>query len=66
MRIKNGLIFLDDLTHTELELTRIPTCAIFHKLSPGTGVPHAFYAFIRQLPAIPELVVSLPEHFAPS
>lgn len=23
-------------------LARIPTCAVFHKLTPGQGVPHSF------------------------
>ncbi len=39
------------------ELVRINTCAIFHKLTPGRGVPHSFIGFIRQWPSLPRLVV---------
>ena len=42
------------------ELVRIPTCAIFHKFAAGRGVPHSFVGFIRQWPALPQVVVSLP------
>lgn len=42
------------------ELVRIPTCAIFHKFASGKGVPHSFVGFIRQWPALPQVVVSLP------
>lgn len=53
--------------HT-IPLTRLPTCAIFHKnecatsLTSGGGggnasVPHSFYAFLRQWPALPRVVV---------
>ena len=41
------------------ELVRIPTCAIFHKFAAGRGVPHSFVGFIRQWPALPQVVVSL-------
>lgn len=54
-----SLTFVDDVTHTELELARTPTCALFHKSSSGNSVPHAFYAFVRQLTALPQLVVFL-------
>jgi KUP system potassium uptake protein len=40
------------------ELVRIDTCAVFYKLSAGTGVPHSFVGFIRQWPALPRVVVS--------
>ncbi|KAJ3545437.1 hypothetical protein NM688_g5626 [Phlebia brevispora] len=40
-------------------LARIPTCAVFHKLTTGRGVPHAFISFIRQWPALPEVVIFL-------
>ena len=40
------------------ELVRIPTCAIFHKFAAGRGVPHSFVGFIRQWPALPQVVVS--------
>lgn len=56
-RPDGSLTFIDDETGTEIELTRTQTCAIFHNLSSGTGVPHAFYAFLRQLPALPRLIV---------
>ena len=41
------------------EIVRIPTCAIFHKFAAGKGVPHSFIGFIRQWPALPQIVVSL-------
>ncbi|KAG6853925.1 hypothetical protein C0991_012415 [Blastosporella zonata] len=41
------------------ELQRIPTCAIFHKMSEGKGVPHTFIGLIRQWPAIPRVVIFL-------
>ena len=40
------------------ELARIPTCAVFHKLTEGSGVPHSFIGLIRQWPALPEVLVS--------
>ena len=42
------------------ELVRIPTCAVFHKFAAGKGVPHSFVGFVRQWPALPQVVVSLP------
>lgn len=41
------------------EIVRIPTCAIFHKFAAGKGVPHSFIGFVRQWPALPQVVVSL-------
>jgi KUP system potassium uptake protein len=41
------------------ELARIPTCAIFHKIASGKGVPHTFVGFIRQWPALPRIVIFL-------
>ncbi|KAF8870459.1 potassium transporter [Infundibulicybe gibba] len=41
------------------ELQRIPTCAIFHKIAQGKGVPHTFVGFIRQWPALPRVVIFL-------
>ena len=41
------------------ELVRIPTCAVFHKFASGKGVPHSFVGFVRQWPALPQVVVSL-------
>ncbi|KAG6833454.1 hypothetical protein H0H87_006821 [Tephrocybe sp. NHM501043] len=40
-------------------LQRIPTCAIFHKMSEGKGVPHTFIGLIRQWPALPRVVIFL-------
>ena len=45
-------------TQSMLELTRLPTCAVFHRLTSGDGIPHSFAGFIRQWPALPRLVVS--------
>ena len=44
----------------KLVLARLPTCAIFHKLSAGKGAPHTFYGFLRQWPSVPRIVVSMP------
>ncbi|KAF9077481.1 potassium transporter [Rhodocollybia butyracea] len=41
------------------ELIRIPTMAIFHKFTVGRGVPHTFISFIRQWPALPQVMVFL-------
>ncbi|KAJ3786207.1 potassium transporter [Lentinula aff. detonsa] len=41
------------------ELTRIPTMAVFHKFTGGRGVPHTFVGFIRQWPALPQVLVFL-------
>ena len=42
-----------------LELARLPTCAVFHRLTVGRGVPHSFAGFIRQWPALPRVVVRI-------
>ncbi|KZP18771.1 potassium transporter, partial [Athelia psychrophila] len=47
------------------ELPRIPTCAIFHKLKSGKGVPHTFIGFIRQWPALPRVVIFLSTRVLP-
>ena len=39
------------------KLPRIDSCAIFHKLTPGSGVPHSFIGFVRQWPSLPRVVV---------
>ncbi|KAG6828165.1 hypothetical protein H0H92_008933 [Tricholoma furcatifolium] len=41
------------------ELQRIPSCAIFHKVAEGKGIPHSFVGFIRQWPALPRVVIFL-------
>ncbi|KZO92922.1 potassium transporter [Calocera viscosa TUFC12733] len=41
------------------ELNRVPIMAIFHKIAGGKGVPHTFYAFLKQWPALPRIVVFL-------
>lgn len=55
---EGALTFIDDVTREEMNVVRIPTCAVFHKITSGRGVPHAFYGFIKQMPALPRLVVS--------
>ncbi|KAJ9116704.1 hypothetical protein QFC20_000639 [Naganishia adeliensis] len=42
-----------------IKVQRIPTLAIVHKLSEGKGVPHAFSVFLRQIPALPRVVIFL-------
>ncbi|KAI0072602.1 potassium transporter [Panus rudis PR-1116 ss-1] len=46
-------------------LARIPTCAVFHQLTPGKGVPHSFISFFRQWPALPRVVVFLSARVLP-
>jgi len=36
-------LLLDGEKEEKRELSRLPTCAVFHKLSAGRGVPHTFY-----------------------
>ncbi|EKM57720.1 uncharacterized protein PHACADRAFT_251527 [Phanerochaete carnosa HHB-10118-sp] len=45
-----------------LQLARLPTCAVFHRMTSGKGVPHSFAAFIRQWPALPRVVIFLSVH----
>ena len=48
----------EEVVEEKKELVRIDSCAIFHKLTPGQGVPHSFVGFVRQWPALPRVVVS--------
>lgn len=41
-----------------ITVQRIPTLAIVHKVTEGKGVPYAFSTFLRQVPALPRVVVS--------
>ncbi|GLB38222.1 putative K+ potassium transporter [Lyophyllum shimeji] len=41
------------------KLQRIPTVAVFLKMTHGKGVPHTFIGFIRQWPALPRVVIFL-------
>jgi len=52
-------MFLDVGGQESVPLTRMSTLAVFHKLSSGKGVPHTFYGFLKQWPALPRVVVSL-------
>jgi len=47
------------------ELVRINTCAVFHKLTPGQGVPHSFVGFVRQWPSLPRVVIFLSTRVIP-
>jgi len=49
----------NDQKEEKVALARLPTCAIFHKLSAGKGAPHTFYGFLRQWPSVPRLVIFL-------
>ncbi|KAF8964236.1 potassium transporter [Flammula alnicola] len=46
-------------SHDLTEINRIPSCAVFHKITSGPGVPHTFTGFIRQWPSLPRVVVFL-------
>jgi KUP system potassium uptake protein len=52
-------MFLNVGGQESVPLTRMSTLAVFHKLSSGKGVPHTFYGFLKQWPALPRVVVSL-------
>ncbi|KAG8750690.1 hypothetical protein FRC12_012763 [Ceratobasidium sp. 428] len=62
---KMGLYLLND-TKERRPLPRVETAAVFHKLSAGKGVPHAFYAFLRQWPALPRVVIFLSVRIMPT
>ncbi|KIM43016.1 hypothetical protein M413DRAFT_435192 [Hebeloma cylindrosporum] len=48
------------------DLQRIPSCAVFHKIASGQGVPHTFIGFVRQWPALPRVVIFLSVCLVPS
>lgn len=58
-KVPDTLTFVDENSNEEMGIVRLPTCAVFHKLTAGKGVPHAFYGFIKQMPALPRLVIFL-------
>ncbi|KAF8604432.1 potassium transporter [Ceratobasidium sp. AG-I] len=62
---KLGLYLLSD-SKEKRPLPRVETTAVFHKLSAGKGVPHAFYAFLRQWPALPRVVIFLSVRVMPT
>ncbi|CAE6360553.1 unnamed protein product [Rhizoctonia solani] len=62
---ERGLYLLADSKEKRL-LPRVETTAVFHKLSAGRGVPHAFYAFLRQWPALPRVVIFLSVRIMPT
>lgn len=43
------LVFFDEVSNKTTHLARIPTCAIFHKLTSGSGVPHSFYGMTSHI-----------------
>ncbi|TFK33003.1 potassium transporter [Crucibulum laeve] len=49
----------DKIAEVRKDLQRIPTCAVFHKIAEGKGVPHTFVGFVRQWPALPRVVIFL-------
>ncbi|KAG8951578.1 hypothetical protein FRC04_005865 [Tulasnella sp. 424] len=49
----------EEETQPRRQLARLPTCAVFHKLTSGRGVPHTFYGFLRQWPSLPRVVIFL-------
>ncbi|KAH8825021.1 potassium transporter [Flagelloscypha sp. PMI_526] len=48
------------------ELVRLQSCAVFHKLATGRGVPHTFVGFIRQWPALPRVIIFLSVNVLPT
>jgi len=57
--VDNGSSELGREKEERRELVRIATCAVFYKLASGKGVPHSFIGLIRQLPALPRVVIFL-------
>ncbi|PPQ85166.1 hypothetical protein CVT25_004173 [Psilocybe cyanescens] len=55
----DGKEIVDEKPSERKELQRIPSCAVFHKIASGPGVPHTFIGFIRQWPALPRVVIFL-------
>lgn len=53
------LRFLNYKTQMTTDLARIPSCAIFHKLTAGKGVPHSFYGDDSELSSLPVSTVVL-------
>jgi KUP system potassium uptake protein len=53
------LQFFLDSGAQRINLPRVSTMAVFHKLATGKGIPHTFYGFLKQWPALPRVVVSL-------
>ncbi|KAG8998098.1 hypothetical protein FRB90_012379 [Tulasnella sp. 427] len=49
----------EDTNQPRRKLARLPTCAVFHKLTSGRGVPHTFYGFLKQWPSLPRVVIFL-------
>jgi len=66
-RITTGITIEDKKIRKEekMALARLPTCAIFHKLSVGKGAPHTFYGFLRQWPSVPRIVIFLSVRVVP-
>jgi KUP system potassium uptake protein len=58
-------LFLDVGGQEKVPLPRMSTMAVFHKLSSGKGVPHTFYGFLKQWPALPRVVVFLSVRIMP-
>ncbi|KAF8882060.1 potassium transporter, partial [Gymnopilus junonius] len=56
---RGSVKFADEKPGEKRELQRIPSAAVFHKITTGKGVPHTFVEFIRQWPALPRVVVFL-------
>ncbi|KAG8832168.1 hypothetical protein FRC17_001875, partial [Serendipita sp. 399] len=54
-----------DIGDEKVPLSRMSTMAIFHKLSSGKGVPHTFYGFLKQWPALPRVVIFLSVRIMP-
>jgi hypothetical protein len=51
-KLKSSKESIDDEEPEKRQLVRIPTCAIFHKLSSGKGVPHSFVGKSPHCPLI--------------
>ncbi|KAL4246797.1 Potassium transporter [Abortiporus biennis] len=68
--LERGDITSEDISATNKgdlkALSRIPTCAVFHKMTFGQGVPHTFVSFLRQWPALPRVVIFLSARVLPT
>ncbi len=64
-REDESALFIRGQNHELIELQKISTVAFFHKTTDGKGTPFAFNVFMRQVPALPRVVVSVNDGVAP-
>ncbi|KAF8318168.1 potassium transporter [Clavulina sp. PMI_390] len=63
--VAERLALVDSDGNAGAEVYRLPTAALFYKLTPSPGVPHAFYGWVQNMPALPRLVIFLSVRLIP-